>query len=139
MGSMGSEGSLGNERSSAMAHDGEVSGPDLAAGVGVEEIPAGGMLLGHVGEEAALLARVGDAGGHGADDAGGPSEPLEGLPGGHGARGVGLPPRRRLLRRAADRAAEGRDRHGDPAGGAARDALGWADAGLWRAAPGDGG
>ena len=36
------------------------SGPDLAAGVAISQIPDGGMLLGHVGEEAALFARSGE-------------------------------------------------------------------------------
>ena len=36
------------------------SGPDLGAGVAISQIPDGGMLLGHVGEEAALFARRGE-------------------------------------------------------------------------------
>ncbi|HWB44608.1 MAG TPA: FAD-dependent oxidoreductase [Hyphomicrobiaceae bacterium] len=36
------------------------TGPDLTAGVALEVIPDGGMLAGHVGEEAVLLARRGD-------------------------------------------------------------------------------
>ena len=36
------------------------SGPDLSAGVAISQIPDGGMLLGHVGEEAALFARRGE-------------------------------------------------------------------------------
>src|SRR5262245_39852147 len=36
------------------------SGPDLAAGVAISQIPDGGMLLGHVGGEAALFARRGE-------------------------------------------------------------------------------
>jgi NADPH-dependent 2,4-dienoyl-CoA reductase/sulfur reductase-like enzyme/nitrite reductase/ring-hydroxylating ferredoxin subunit len=39
---------------------GELKGPDLASGVELEEIPDGGMLLGHAGGEAVLLARRGD-------------------------------------------------------------------------------
>src|SRR5262249_46649993 len=35
------------------------TGPDLAAGVAVDDVPDGGMLGGHVGEEAVLLARRG--------------------------------------------------------------------------------
>jgi apoptosis-inducing factor 3 len=35
------------------------TGPDLAAGVAVDDVPDGGMLGGHVGEEAVLLARHG--------------------------------------------------------------------------------
>src|SRR5262245_1164082 len=35
------------------------SGPDLSAGVAISQIPEGGMLLGHVGSEAALFARRG--------------------------------------------------------------------------------
>src|SRR5215470_16014655 len=36
------------------------TGPDLAAGVAVDDVPDGGMLGGHVGEEAVLLARRGE-------------------------------------------------------------------------------
>jgi NADPH-dependent 2,4-dienoyl-CoA reductase/sulfur reductase-like enzyme/nitrite reductase/ring-hydroxylating ferredoxin subunit len=36
------------------------AGPDLAAGVAISRIPDGGMLLGHVGGEAALFARRGE-------------------------------------------------------------------------------
>ena len=36
------------------------SGPDLTQGVAISEVPAGGMLAGHVGEEAVVIARVGD-------------------------------------------------------------------------------
>ena len=36
------------------------SGPDLSAGVAISQIPDGGMLLGHVGGEAALFARRGE-------------------------------------------------------------------------------
>jgi NADPH-dependent 2,4-dienoyl-CoA reductase/sulfur reductase-like enzyme/nitrite reductase/ring-hydroxylating ferredoxin subunit len=36
------------------------SGPDLSAGVAISQIPDGGMLLGHVGDEAALFARRGE-------------------------------------------------------------------------------
>src|SRR5262245_18680192 len=35
-------------------------GPDLAAGILLDDLPDGGMLAGHVGEEAVLLARRGD-------------------------------------------------------------------------------
>src|SRR5262245_23855393 len=35
-------------------------GPDLAQGIALDEIPDGGMLAGHVGEEAVLLARCGN-------------------------------------------------------------------------------
>jgi nitrite reductase/ring-hydroxylating ferredoxin subunit len=38
----------------------QTSGPDLAAGVAITDIADGGMLQGHVGEEAVLLARRGD-------------------------------------------------------------------------------
>ncbi len=38
----------------------QTSGPDLVAGVAISDIPDGGMLPGHVGEEAALFARRGD-------------------------------------------------------------------------------
>src|SRR5665213_4464040 len=36
------------------------AGPDLAEGISVGDIPGGGMLAGHVGEENVLLARRGD-------------------------------------------------------------------------------
>jgi apoptosis-inducing factor 3 len=36
------------------------SGPDLALGISVDDLPDGRMLAGHVGEEAVLLARHGD-------------------------------------------------------------------------------
>jgi apoptosis-inducing factor 3 len=36
------------------------SGPDLERGVPVEDVPDGGMLTGHVGEESVLIARRGD-------------------------------------------------------------------------------
>jgi 3-phenylpropionate/trans-cinnamate dioxygenase ferredoxin reductase subunit len=42
------------------AEDESPGGPDLAAGVAISQIPDGGMLQGHVGEEAALLARRGE-------------------------------------------------------------------------------
>jgi apoptosis-inducing factor 3 len=42
------------------AETGSPSGPDLAAGVLVSEIPDGRTLLGHVGEEAAILVRRGE-------------------------------------------------------------------------------
>jgi NADPH-dependent 2,4-dienoyl-CoA reductase/sulfur reductase-like enzyme/nitrite reductase/ring-hydroxylating ferredoxin subunit len=37
-----------------------VSGPDLASGIAAADVPDGGMLLGHVGEEGVLLARRGN-------------------------------------------------------------------------------
>ncbi|SEF12831.1 Reductase C-terminal [Rhizobiales bacterium GAS191] len=37
-----------------------VTGPDLARGISVDDLPDGHMLAGHVGEEAVLLARRGD-------------------------------------------------------------------------------
>jgi NADPH-dependent 2,4-dienoyl-CoA reductase/sulfur reductase-like enzyme/nitrite reductase/ring-hydroxylating ferredoxin subunit len=37
----------------------QAGGPDLAAGVASAEVPEGGMTVGHVGDEAVLLARVG--------------------------------------------------------------------------------
>ncbi len=37
-----------------------VSGPDLASGVASRDVPNGGMLRGHVGQEAVLLARRGE-------------------------------------------------------------------------------
>jgi NADPH-dependent 2,4-dienoyl-CoA reductase/sulfur reductase-like enzyme/nitrite reductase/ring-hydroxylating ferredoxin subunit len=37
-----------------------VSGPDLALGIAIEDLADGAMLVGHVGEEAVLLARRGD-------------------------------------------------------------------------------
>src|ERR1700730_9225530 len=36
------------------------AGPDLLEGISVDDIPDGGMLVGHVGEESVLLARGGD-------------------------------------------------------------------------------
>src|SRR5262245_55467169 len=36
------------------------AGPDLAQGVAAADVPDGGMLAGHVGDEAVLLARSGD-------------------------------------------------------------------------------
>ena len=42
------------------ADTGGPHGPDLAAGVSIFEIPDGGTLLGHIGEEAAILVRRGD-------------------------------------------------------------------------------
>jgi NADPH-dependent 2,4-dienoyl-CoA reductase/sulfur reductase-like enzyme/nitrite reductase/ring-hydroxylating ferredoxin subunit len=36
------------------------NGPDLAQGVPIESLGAGGMLAGHVGDDAVMLARVGD-------------------------------------------------------------------------------
>jgi NADPH-dependent 2,4-dienoyl-CoA reductase/sulfur reductase-like enzyme/nitrite reductase/ring-hydroxylating ferredoxin subunit len=41
-----------------VASDAELTGPDLRAGVSEEAVPEGGMLLGHAGGEAVLLARV---------------------------------------------------------------------------------
>jgi nitrite reductase/ring-hydroxylating ferredoxin subunit len=38
-----------------------VTGPDLAAGIAVTDLVDGGLLAGHVGEEAVLLARRGEA------------------------------------------------------------------------------
>ena len=35
------------------------AGPDLAAGVPIDDLPHGHMLVGHVGEDAVLLARRG--------------------------------------------------------------------------------
>src|SRR5512137_1912326 len=42
-----------------MSADGEAAGPDLAQGVASDALADGEMLLGHVGEEAMLLARRG--------------------------------------------------------------------------------
>ena len=42
------------------ADTGSPAGPDLAAGVSLSTIPDGGALLGHVGEEAAILVRRGN-------------------------------------------------------------------------------
>ena len=42
------------------AEDKPPSGPDLSAGVAISQIPDGGMLLGHIGGEAALFARRGE-------------------------------------------------------------------------------
>jgi NADPH-dependent 2,4-dienoyl-CoA reductase/sulfur reductase-like enzyme/nitrite reductase/ring-hydroxylating ferredoxin subunit len=39
---------------------GAPSGPDLASGVSVQDVPAGGMLAGHCDGEAVFLARLGD-------------------------------------------------------------------------------
>jgi len=36
------------------------AGPDLREGISVDDIPDGGMVFGHVGEEGVLLARHGD-------------------------------------------------------------------------------
>ena len=41
------------------AHDAELSGPDLAAGVSESQVPDDGVLLGHANGEAVLLARHG--------------------------------------------------------------------------------
>src|SRR6476659_9943631 len=37
------------------------SGPDLTQGIALSELPDGGMIAGHVGEETVLLARNGQA------------------------------------------------------------------------------
>ena len=39
----------------------EASGPDLTQGVALDAVDEGGMLAGHVGEDAVLLVRRGDA------------------------------------------------------------------------------
>ncbi|WP_458527012.1 FAD-dependent oxidoreductase [Onishia taeanensis] len=44
-----------------MSSDKSPSGPDLAAGIPLSELSEGEMLTGHVGEDAVLLARSGDA------------------------------------------------------------------------------
>src|SRR5437763_378316 len=41
------------------ADQGKPTGPDLTQGVAIDEIPDGGMIGGHVGEDAVLLARCG--------------------------------------------------------------------------------
>src|SRR5204862_1447791 len=47
-------------KESPMAADqGKPTGPDLTQGVAIDEIPDGGMIGGHVGEDAVLLARCG--------------------------------------------------------------------------------
>lgn len=43
-----------------MGAQGEISGPDFAAGVSVGQIPEHGALAGHVGNDAVLLSRAGD-------------------------------------------------------------------------------
>src|SRR5262249_28148760 len=43
-----------------MAGPSAPSGPDLARGVALADLPDGGMLAGHVGEDAVLLARRGE-------------------------------------------------------------------------------
>jgi nitrite reductase/ring-hydroxylating ferredoxin subunit len=43
-----------------MSGEAELEGPDLAAGIGLEEIPANGMKLGHAAGEPVLLVRVGE-------------------------------------------------------------------------------
>ena len=43
-----------------MAKTSKPSGPDLAAGISVADIPEGGLLLGHVGQDAVLLVCTGD-------------------------------------------------------------------------------
>src|SRR5438093_9824573 len=42
------------------AEQAEAKGPDLTQGVALNDVPDGGMLGGHVGDEAILLARRGD-------------------------------------------------------------------------------
>jgi apoptosis-inducing factor 3 len=42
------------------AEQSKPTGPDLAQGIALDEIPDGGMLAGHVGEEAVVLARRGN-------------------------------------------------------------------------------
>ncbi|MGA8259966.1 MAG: FAD-dependent oxidoreductase [Arenicellales bacterium] len=42
-----------------MAHKQETIGPDLAAGIAIENVPEGGMVGGHVGEDNVVLARHG--------------------------------------------------------------------------------
>src|SRR2546421_11853591 len=42
------------------AEQAEAKGPDLTQGVALNDVPDGGMLGGHVGDEAVLLARRGD-------------------------------------------------------------------------------
>src|SRR5438309_11544732 len=42
------------------AEQAEAKGPDLTQGIALNDIPDGGMLGGHVGDEAVLLARRGD-------------------------------------------------------------------------------
>ena len=42
------------------ANSGEPAGPDFEAGVPLESIPDGGMVSGHVGNDAVLIARTGD-------------------------------------------------------------------------------
>jgi apoptosis-inducing factor 3 len=50
-----------NERDFEMtAEEKPPNGPDLSAGVGISQIPVGGMLLGHVAGEPALFARRGE-------------------------------------------------------------------------------
>jgi NADPH-dependent 2,4-dienoyl-CoA reductase/sulfur reductase-like enzyme/nitrite reductase/ring-hydroxylating ferredoxin subunit len=44
-----------------MAETQELSGPDLTAGIGLDELAEGAMLQGHAGGEAVLVARRGDA------------------------------------------------------------------------------
>src|SRR5256885_76574 len=39
----------------------EPSGPDLTQGIAIDDIPNGGMIAGHVGKQAVLLARTGTA------------------------------------------------------------------------------
>ncbi len=42
------------------AEQSKPTGPDLTKGVAADEIPDGGMIGGHVGDEAVLIARRGD-------------------------------------------------------------------------------
>ena len=44
-----------------MSDKSETIGPDLTLGVAIDSIPDGKMLLGHVGEDAVVLARRGSA------------------------------------------------------------------------------
>src|SRR5216110_359105 len=48
------------QENSMGAEQAEAKGPDLTQGVALNDIPDGGMLGGHVGDEAILLARRGD-------------------------------------------------------------------------------
>src|SRR5829696_4124844 len=43
-----------------MSGPAEISGPDFAAGIAATDVPDGGMIAGHSGGEAVLLARRGD-------------------------------------------------------------------------------
>src|SRR5437764_1122296 len=48
------------QENSMGAEQAEAKGPDLTQGIALNDIPDGGMLGGHVGDEAVLLARRGD-------------------------------------------------------------------------------